>query len=42
LNWIAGEDSSLVTGPLPHFSQTSSGGSENLRIFSKRLPQASH
>ena len=41
LNWIAGDDSSLCTGP-PHFGQTSRGGSENFWILSKRCPQASH
>jgi hypothetical protein len=42
LNWIAGDDGSFVKGPLPHLSQTSSGGSENFRIFSNRWWQASH
>ena len=41
LNWIAGDDSSLRTGP-PHVGQVSIGGSENFWIRSKRLPQASH
>src|SRR3954447_14725159 len=39
---MAGDEISLVTGPLPHFTQTSRGGSENRRIFSKRVPHASH
>jgi hypothetical protein len=41
LNWIAGDDSSLRTVP-PQVGQVSSGGSENFRIRSKRLLQASH
>ena len=42
LNWMAGDDSSFSTGPLPHFGQLSSGGSENFTIFSKRSPHAVH
>ena len=41
LNWIAGEDSSFRTLP-PQAVHSSSGGSENLRITSKRWPHASH
>jgi hypothetical protein len=42
LNWIAGDDSNRMTGPLPHMAHTSTGGSENFRISSNRWPQASH
>src|SRR5256885_16154763 len=38
---MAGDDISLRTG-LPHFGQTSSGGSENFRIISNRWPHFSH
>jgi hypothetical protein len=36
LNWIAGDENSFLTGPFPHFAQTSIGGSENFWIFSNR------
>src|SRR6266542_6840614 len=42
LNWNAGDEISFCTGPLPHLSHTSSGSSENFRIFSNVLPHASH
>src|ERR1051325_6336345 len=42
LNWIAGDDSSRRTGPLPHSLHVSTGGSENFWITSNRRPHASH
>jgi len=42
LNWIAGDDSSFLTGPFPQFGQTSTRGSENFWIFSNRWLHASH
>ena len=42
LNWMAGDESSLRTGPLPQDGQVSAGGSENFWIRSNRLLQASH
>jgi hypothetical protein len=42
LNWIAGDDGSFRTGPLPQFGQTSICGSENFWIRSNRFWQASH
>src|SRR4051812_34290459 len=39
---MAGDEISLRTGPLPHFGQTSTSGSENFWIRSKRLLHASH
>ncbi len=42
LNWIAGEDSSFTTGPLPQFGQTLTRSSENFWITSKRCPHDSH
>jgi hypothetical protein len=41
LNWIAGDDSSLLTRP-PHDGQVSMGGSEYFWIFSKRFWHDSH
>ncbi|MBP1607326.1 MAG: hypothetical protein H6Q08_2700 [Acidobacteria bacterium] len=42
LNWNAGEDSSLRTGPPLQDVHASAGGSENFWISSNRCPQASH
>ena len=37
LNWIAGEENSFFTGPLPQCGQASGGGSENFWILSNRF-----
>ena len=41
LNWIAGDDSSFITGPAPHDGQTLTGSSENFWIRSNWWAQAS-
>lgn len=42
LNWIAGAESSLCTGPWPHLAHAVAGASENFWISSKRAPHALH
>ena len=42
LNWMAGAESSLCTGPWPHFRHVSAGGSENFWMISNRKPHAAH
>lgn len=42
LNWMAGDEGSLTSGPAPHDGQTSGSGSENFWIFSNRWWHFSH
>jgi hypothetical protein len=42
LNWMAGAESSLFTGPWPHLVQTVAGWSENFWMISNRNPHAAH